>query len=75
MTKSEYCTQHDPIAYYSGLNGIEIRGIEYGIEDYIYCVSGMMCSKQSFHRCKVNPQKQEIFLSNFLVKGFLYMSV
>lgn len=36
MTKKEYCMNHESIAYYSGLNGLEIKGIEHGIEDYIY---------------------------------------
>lgn len=40
MKKKEYCMKNPAIAYYSGLNGLEIHGIEYGIDDYIYCVSG-----------------------------------
>lgn len=32
MTKKEYCISHDNIAYYSGVGGIEIHGIE---GDYI----------------------------------------
>lgn len=34
MTAKEYCTSHDAIAYYSGLSGLEIHGIEYGVDDY-----------------------------------------
>ena len=37
MNKREYCESRESIAYYSGLNGLEIKGIEYGIDDYIYC--------------------------------------
>lgn len=33
MTAKEYCTSHDAIAYYSGLSGLEIHGIEYGVDD------------------------------------------
>lgn len=40
MNKREYCESRESIAYYSGLNGLDIKGIEYGIDDYIYCVSG-----------------------------------
>lgn len=40
MTAKEYCMNNETIAYYSGLNGLEIKGIEYGIEDCLYCVSG-----------------------------------
>ena len=42
MNKREYCESRESIAYYSGLNGLEIKGIEYGINDYVYCVSGCM---------------------------------
>lgn len=38
MNKREYCESRESIAYYSGLNGLEIKGIEYGINDYVYCV-------------------------------------
>lgn len=36
MTKKEYCLTHDRVAYYSGVGGIEIHGVE---GDYIYCTS------------------------------------
>lgn len=42
MNKREYCESRESIAYYSGLNGLEIKGIEHGIDDFIYCVSGCM---------------------------------
>ena len=41
------------IAYYSGLNGIEIKGIEYGIEDYILFTSNAWTGKPTAHRTKV----------------------
>lgn len=55
MTKKEYCLNHESIAYYSGLNGLEIKGIEYGIDNYIYCVSGCWydMGKARFHRVKI----------------------
>nr|DAW94519.1 MAG TPA: hypothetical protein [Caudoviricetes sp.] len=53
MKKREYCESHETIAYYSGLNGLEIRGIEHGMEDYVYCVSGAWGGSKGFHRCKV----------------------
>ena len=40
MNKRQYCESRKSIAYYSGFNGLEIKGIEYGIDDYLYCVSG-----------------------------------
>ena len=56
MTKKEYCLSHDSVAYYSGLNGLEIKGIEYGITDFVYCVSGCWYGGKAarrFHRCKI----------------------
>lgn len=42
------------VAYYSGLSGLEIKKIEYGIEDYVLCVSGAWSSKKQAHKVKVN---------------------
>lgn len=52
MKKSEIMNMKS-IAYYSGLNGLEIKGIGYGIDDYIYCVSGAWGGGKAFHRCKI----------------------
>lgn len=56
MNKREYCESRESIAYYSGLNGLEIKGIENGINDLVYCVSGCWYggkAAQRFHRCKI----------------------
>lgn len=56
MTKKEYCMSHDSVAYYSGLDGLEIKGIEYGVNDFVYCVSGCWYGGKAarrFHRCKI----------------------
>lgn len=42
------------VAYYSGLNGIEIKKIEYGIDDYVLCVSGAWGGRKQVHRVKIN---------------------
>ena len=44
------------IAYYSGFSGLEIKHIEYGINDYLYCVSGAWGAKsqQKPHKLKIN---------------------
>ena len=54
MTKKEYCINNKPVAYYSGLNGLEIHGIEYGINDYLYCTSGAWSGKKQYHKLKIN---------------------
>ena len=55
MTKKEYCLNNPAVAYYSGFAGLEIHGIEYGINDYLLCVSGAWGakSKQTPHRLKI----------------------
>ena len=48
MNKRQYCESRESIAYYSGLNGLE-----HGIDDYIYYVSGAWGGGKAFHRCKI----------------------
>ena len=50
MNKREYCEIRESVAYYSGLNGLEIKGI------FVYCVSGCWYGGKAarrFHRCKI----------------------
>ena len=54
MTAKEYCLTHDTIGYVSMLGGVEIKGIEYGVNDYVYVVSGAWCSQKSYHRVRIN---------------------
>ena len=56
MTKKEYCITHKSIAYYSGLNGFEIKGIEYGINDFIYAVSNCWNDRKNmkYHKLMVH---------------------
>lgn len=53
MTKKEICQNNKPFAYFSGLSGVEFHHIEYGIDDYIYCVSGAWSGKKSYHKVKI----------------------
>ena len=53
LSKKEICQSWPPFAYYSGLGGIELVKIEYGIEDYCWCVSGCWCGKPQPHRLKI----------------------
>ena len=59
MNKRQYCESRESIAYYSGLNGLEIKGIEHGINDYVYCVSGAWGAKS-----KQTPHKLKIYYDN-----------
>lgn len=53
MTKKEICLNNPSFAYYSGFGGLEFKRIEYGINDYIYCVSGAWTGKPKYHKLKV----------------------
>lgn len=42
------------IAVYSkGYNGIEVKEIEYGIDDHLLCVSNICGHRQTAHRLKI----------------------
>lgn len=36
MTKREFCENRKSIVYYSGLNGLEIKGVECGVDNYVF---------------------------------------
>ncbi len=54
MTKREICESHEPIAYFSGLGGLEVRHIECGINDYLYLIADAWNGKKSYHKCKIH---------------------
>lgn len=73
MNKREYCESRESVAYYSGLNGLEIKGIEYGIDDFVYCVSGCWYDGKAarrFHRCKIYYPANEEDSAFFRVHGY-----
>lgn len=41
------------IGYWSALGGLEVKTIEYDINDYCLCVSGAWSSKKTAHRVKI----------------------
>jgi hypothetical protein len=53
MTKKSICENNKSFAYFSGWGGIEFKYIEYGIEDYIYCISNAWHSPKKYHKCKI----------------------
>lgn len=42
------------MAYYSGLDGLEIKAVECNVNEYVLCVSGAWTSKKQAHRVKIN---------------------
>lgn len=53
LTKKQVCLQNEAFAYYSGFGGLEMHYIDYGIEDYMYCVSGAWSGNKSYHKLKL----------------------
>ena len=62
MTKKEYCTDRPTVAYYSGL---EIKFIEYGIDDHVYLVAGAWNGKKSYHRLKIHYGAKSVYICLF----------
>ena len=61
MTKKDIL-EMETTAYYSGFNGLEIKGIEYGIEDYVLCVSGALAGKPKPHRLKIYYTSENAYI-------------
>ena len=53
MTKKEICLSNPSAAYYSGMGGVEVNKIEYGINDYMYITAGAWTGKKSYHKLKI----------------------
>lgn len=54
MTKKEYCNHHPVCAMYSfGYTGLEIHGIEYGLDDYIIYKYTDGEKVYSYHKSKI----------------------
>lgn len=64
MTKKEICQNNATIAYYSGFGGLEVKHIEYGINDYLYIVAGSWNGKGTYHKLKVHYGKCDYILFN-----------
>lgn len=52
------------ISYFSGFGGLEIKKIEYGIEDYVLYVSGAWVGIRKPHRKKIYYSNQPYFIHN-----------
>ena len=73
MTAREYCKSHPVTAYdssYGRCCGFQIHGdIEYGIDDYLYGMSGALCDdekRHSYHHLKIH----ETMSGRFYVRCF-----
>ena len=62
MTKKEICISNPTFAYFSGFNGLEVKHIEYGINDYLYCVSGAWYAPKHYHKLKIHYSNDGIYI-------------
>ena len=63
MTKREIYKSHEPIAYYSGLGGLEVRHIGCGINDYLYLIADAWNGKKSYHKCKIHYGRNSNYIT------------
>lgn len=65
MTKKEHCENRSTVAYYSGFGGLEVKHIEYGIDDHVYVVAGAWNGKKSYHRLKIHYGAKSVYICLF----------
>lgn len=55
MTKKEICLSNKSFGYWSGCNWLEIKHIEYGINDYIYFITNAWAQSKwiKYHKSKI----------------------
>jgi hypothetical protein len=60
MAAKDYCRTNPAVAYVSRNAGLEIHGIEYGVNDYVYAVSGAWAGTAAyrFHRVRIDSHRQ-----------------
>lgn len=52
------------IAYYSGFGGLEIKSIEYSIDNHVVFVAGAWCSNKSVHKAVIHYGNRPYFNYN-----------
>ena len=61
MTKKDILKM-ETIAYYSGFDGLEIKGIEHDIDYHVLCVSGAWYGKPKPHRLKIYYTRENAYI-------------
>lgn len=50
------------VGYWSDMGGVEVKEIQYGIDDYALVVAGTMSSTPTSHRLKIYYNSQEPYI-------------
>lgn len=51
------------VGYWSCLGGVEVKEIQYGIEDYIVYISNAWNGSRSYHRVKINYDGKRFYIT------------
>lgn len=51
--KNKICSEYKTIGYWYEFGGVELKHIDFGIEDYAYVSSQIMTNMPKNHKCKV----------------------
>jgi hypothetical protein len=62
MSKKELCMNKKSVGYWSACGGVEVKAIDFGIEDFVYCVAGAWNGKKSYHKLKINYNNDDGFV-------------
>lgn len=62
MPKVNELREVKTLGYWSALGGVEVKDIQYGIEDYVVCLANAWNGKASAHRVKVNYAGNRSFI-------------
>lgn len=62
MNKREICEKNRSFAYISALGGVELKEFEYGINDYVYCVSNAWHGKKRYHKVRINYGLEDSYI-------------
>lgn len=54
MTRLQMFNEMPTIGYWSALGGVELKGIEHGVEDYALVIANAWGGKKSAHRVRVH---------------------
>lgn len=58
LSKKEICQRSETIAYYSGFGGLEVKQVQYGIDDSLYCISNAWCANKGYHKLKIHTDSK-----------------
>lgn len=67
MNKRKVCENNRSFAYISALGGVELKEIEHGINDYIYCISNAWHDKKRYHKVRINYRVKGSYI---IVRGY-----